>query len=194
MYVLGKIMPERFIVKKTPLYGVLIVERKYFEDERGSFGRLFCADEFQKIGLKKPIVQINQSMTKMKGTVRGMHFQLPPHAEIKIVSCLKGAIYDVVVDLRHGSEAFLSWHGETLSAKNKKTLIVPEGFAHGFQALTNNCEIIYFVTEAYNSEAERGINAQDKRIGINWPLEITCMSEKDKKNMLIDNDYGGVLL
>jgi len=130
----------------------------------------------------------------MKGTVRGMHMQLPPYAETKIVSCLKGAVFDVVIDMRHGSKTFLLWHGEKLSEKNRKSLIVPEGFAHGFQALTNNCEIIYFVTEPYTPNAEQGINVQDKRIGIKWPLEITCLSEKDKKNMFINDDYDGVLL
>jgi len=187
-------MTERFIFQKTSLPGVWLSERKYFEDDRGAFGRLFCKEEFQKIGLEKPIVQVNHSITKMKGTVRGMHMQLPPYAETKIVSCLKGAVFDVVVDMRHGAKTFLSWHGEKLSEKNRKSLIVPEGFAHGFQALTNNCEIIYFVTELYTPNAEQGINVQDKRIGIKWPLEITCLSEKDKKNMIINDDYEGVLL
>jgi dTDP-4-dehydrorhamnose 3,5-epimerase len=189
-----KVMTERFKFTQTPVSGVWVVERTGFEDERGSFTRMFCTKEFYNIGLKKRIVQINHSMTKKKGTVRGMHFQLAPHAETKIVSCLKGAVFDVAVDLRSGSKTFLSWHGEKLSAKNKKSLIIPEGFAHGFQTLTNNCEVIYFVTEPYAHESERGINAKDKRIRIQWPLEITYLSEKDKKNMFINDDYDGVLL
>jgi len=187
-------MTERFKFTQTSISGVWVVERSSFEDERGSFARMFCTEEFRKIGLKKPIVQINHSITKKKGTVRGMHFQLPPHAETKIVSCLKGAAFDVAVDLRCGSKTFLSWHGEKLSAKNMKSLIIPKGIAHGFQTLTNNCEFIYFVTEPYVPEAVRGINARDKRIGIKWPLEITCLSEKDKKNMSINDDYNGVSL
>jgi len=185
-------MSKKFEFKETEIYGLWVAERKPFEDERGSFSRMFCAEEFHEIGLNKPIVQINHSMTKIKGTVRGMHMQLPPHAEAKIVSCPKGSVFDVAVDLRRGSKTFLSWHGELLSPENKKMVIVPEGFAHGFQALTSDCEFIYFVTEPYTPTAERGINAQDKRIGINWPLEITCLSEKDKKNMFISDDYEGV--
>jgi len=187
-------MTEQFTFTKTSLPEVWIVERKYFEDDRGSFGRLFCTDEFHKIGLNKPIVQINHSITKMKGIVRGMHFQLPPHAETKIVSCMKGAVFDVAVDLRRGSKAFLSWHGEKLSAKNKKGLVIPEGFAHGFQTLSNDCELIYMHTNYYKKAAERGLHVQDKKIAIEWPLPIKNLSEKDKSFKFIGDDYSGVKL
>jgi len=185
-------MAERFIFSKTQLPRVWIAERKYFEDDRGSFGRLFCANEFKEIGLKKQIVQINHSITKKKGTVRGLHYQHPPHADLKIVSCLNGEIFDVAVDLRYGSKTFLSWHGERLSSENKKSLVIPEGFAHGFQALSNDCEMIYLHTEFYNKESEGGFNVNDKKITIDWPLKIGNLSEKDKKLPFIGDEYMGL--
>ena len=187
-------MTEQFIFTKTSLLGVWIAERKYFEDKRGLFERLFCIDEFHKIGLNKPIIQINHSLTKIKGTIRGIHFQMPPNAETKIVSCMKGTVFDVAVDLRRGSETFLSWHGEKLSADNKKSIIIPEGFAHGFQALSNDCELIYMHTNYYKKEAEGGLHVRDKKIAIEWPLPIKNLSEKDKSFKFIEDDYCGVKL
>jgi dTDP-4-dehydrorhamnose 3,5-epimerase len=187
-------MSDSFTFTATPLSGVLVTERKYFRDNRGAFSRLFCAKEFHEIGLKKQIVQINHSITKKRGTVRGMHFQQPPNAETKIVSCLKGEVFDVAVDLRYGSKTFLSWHGERLSAKNKKSLIVPEGFAHGFQALTDDCELIYLHTEFYDQEVEDGFNVKDKHIAIDWPLPLGESSERDKNLLFITDDYRGILL
>lgn len=187
-------MTEHFTFTKTSLLGLWIAERKYFEDDRGSFGRLFCTDEFREIGLKKQIVQINHSITKKKGTVRGLHCQYPPHTELKVVSCLKGEIFDVAVDLRYGSKTFLSWHGERLSSKNKKSLIIPEGFAHGFQTLSNDCELIYMHTNYYKKVAEGGLHVQDKKIAIEWPLPIKNVSEKDKSFKFIGDEYNGVKL
>lgn len=187
-------MSERLIFMQTPLSGVWIAKRKILEDNRGAFSRLFCADEFREIGLDKPIVQINHSITKIKGAVRGLHFQYPPHAETKIVSCLKGEIFDVAVDLRQGSETFLSWHGERLSAKNQKSIIIPEGFAHGFQILEDECELLYFHTAFYSKEKESAIHYADPKIGISWPLPVTNISEKDKTYPFIENNFKGIVL
>ena len=187
-------MSSRFLFTPTPLSGMWIAERKILEDGRGAFSRMFCADEFREIGLNRPIVQINHSVTRMKGTVRGLHFQHPPHAETKIVSCLQGEVFDVAVDLRQGSKTFLSWHGEKLSAENRKSIIIPEGFAHGFQALTDHCELVYLHTEFYAPEVETGFNVKDKRLGIDWPLPISDLSERDKNHAFIKDDYAGVLL
>ena len=185
---------KRFDFHPTPLEGLWVVQRKPVEDPRGFFCRFFCAEEFQAAGLKKPIAQINHTRTQKKGTVRGMHFQYPPHAEAKIVSCLRGEIFDVAVDIRRDSPTFLQWFGTSLSEENKKSLFVPEGFAHGFQALTEDTEILYLVTAQYNSEKEDALNVQDPIIGIQWPLEITKLSNKDKAIANIPQDYNGILV
>ncbi len=187
-------MNERFIFTQTPLSEVWIAKRKIFKDNRGVFSRVFCADEFRKIGLDKPIVQINHSITRIKGSVRGLHFQYPPHAETKIVSCLKGEVFDVAVDLRHGSGTFLSWHAERLSAENQKSIIIPEGYAHGFQTLTDHCEMIYLHTAFYAPDAEGGFNVEDKRIGVNWPLPISDLSERDSVLAFVADHYEGITL
>ena len=187
-------MSNLFVFKQTSLSGVWLAERKVLKDSRGAFSRLFCADEFREIKLDKPIVQINHSITRIKGTVRGLHFQYPPHAETKIVTCFKGEILDVAVDLRRGSKTFLSWYSEKLSAENQKSMILPEGFAHGFQALTDHCEVIYLHTGFYVPEAEGGFNVEDKRIGIHWPLPISGLSERDKSHAFIADGYAGIIL
>jgi dTDP-4-dehydrorhamnose 3,5-epimerase len=173
-------MYEHFTFIKTSLPGVWVAERKYFEDERGTFGRLFCKEEFQKIGFNKQIIQMNHSVTKIKGTVRGLHFQYKPFEEIKIITCLRGQVFDVAVDLRKKSETFLKWHGEILSEQNRKSLILPEGVAHGFQTLCDECELIYMHTNCYVKEAEGGLNVKDPKLLIEWPLQIKNLSEKDK--------------
>ncbi len=187
-------MSDRFSFTQTTLSGVWLAERKILEDNRGTFGRLFCADEFRKIGFNKPIVQINHSITKTKGTVRGLHFQLPPHAETKVVTCFKGEVFDIAVDLRKGSKTFLSWHGEKLSAENQKSMIIPEGFAHGFQTLTENCELVYFHTEFYVPKVEGGFNVEDKRISIHWPLPISGLSDRDRSHAFVTDNYDGITL
>ena len=130
---------SRFDFIQTPLSDLILVHRKTAEDNRGFLSRLFCTEAFSEVGIKKPIVQINQTLTRKKGAVRGLHFQHPPHAEIKLVSCLKGEILDVAVDIRRTSPTFLQWHGEILSAANRKSLLIPEGYAHGLQTLEENC-------------------------------------------------------
>jgi dTDP-4-dehydrorhamnose 3,5-epimerase len=186
--------PSRFEFISTPLSGLTVIRRKPIEDERGFFCRFYCADEFHEVGLRKYIVQINHTFTRKKGAVRGLHFQYPPHAETKIVSCLRGEIYDVAVDIRRDSPTFLQWFGISLSEVNKKSLLIPEGFAHGFQALTEDTEILYLVTAHYKPEKEDALNAQDPMIGIQWPLAITEISDKDKAIAYIQQDYNGVLV
>jgi dTDP-4-dehydrorhamnose 3,5-epimerase len=185
-------MNNRFILSQSSIPGLWLAERKVVEDNRGVFSKLFCAEEFLKAGINKPIVQINHSVTRKKGTVRGLHFQYPPHAETRIISCLKGAAFDVAVDLRKNSKTFLSWHGEKLSPENRKSLIVPEGFAHGFQALTDDCELIYLHTGFYLPESEGGFNAADKRIAVDWPLPVAYLSERDKTLPFLNDAYDGI--
>lgn len=184
----------RFDFVATPLAGLILVQRKPTEDARGFFGRLFCAEEFRAAGLQKHVEQINHTFTRKKGAVRGMHFQYPPHAETKIVSCLKGKIFDVAIDLRRGSPTFLRWYGEILSAENRKSLLIPEGFAHGFQTFTDDCELIYLHSAPYHREAEGALNVADPKIAIGWPLTITDLSERDRTHPFVDSDFEGIAL
>ena len=172
-------------IKQTPLQYAFIIELEPFMDDRGIFTRIFCQHELQSILHGKNIVQINHSMTRQKGAVRGLHFQYPPHAELKIVSCLRGQVFDVAVDLRKGSPTFLRWHAEILTDQNRKSFLIPEGFAHGFQTLEENCELLYLHTEFYSPEHEGGVRYDDPKIGIKWPLEITDVSERDKNHPLL---------
>lgn len=178
----------------TPIAGLMVVQRRTIEDHRGFFSRFFCAEEFRDAGLMKPIVQINHTLTREKGAVRGLHFQYPPHAESKMVSCLKGEIFDVAVDLRRGSPTFLSWQGEILSARNRRSLLIPEGFAHGFQTLTEDCELVYLHTASYHPEAEGALHVADPRLAINWPLAITDLSGRDSSHPFVDSDFRGIVL
>lgn len=187
-------MSDLFHFLPTPLSGLSIIRRCPKGDNRGSFSRLFCAEEFRQLGLSKPIVQVNHSITCKKGTVRGLHFQYASHAETKIVSCLKGKVFDVAVDIRQGSSTFLCWHGEVLSAENHQSLLIPEGFAHGFQTLEEDSELLYFHTDYYNPAAEGAINVADPRLGISWPLTITELSDRDKLHPFIGLDFSGIYI
>lgn len=185
---------KRFNFQSTPLDGMLVVQRMPIEDHRGFFSRFFCADEFREAGFTKSIAQINHSFTRNKGAVRGLHFQYPPCAEAKIVSCLKGEIFDVAIDIRKGSPTFLCWHGEVLTAANQKSLLIPEGFAHGFQTLSENCELIYLHSVPFSLQAGGALNVADPGIGIVWPLPITDISEQDSCHPFISDGFGGVAL
>lgn len=187
-------MSAHFNFLPTPLAGLTVIQRKPIEDARGQFARLFCAEEFREIGLTKSIMQINYSITRCKGAVRGLHFQRPPHAEIKIISCLNGEVFDVAVDIRRNSPTFLHWHGEILSAANRKSFIIPEGFAHGFQVLSDGCELIYFHTADYAPNAEGGLNVGDPSIAIVWPLPINEISARDRSHLLINNSFQGIVV
>lgn len=170
----------------------MVLERIPISDERGWFDRFFCSEELFQAGIRKNIVQINRTLTRKKGTVRGMHFQHPPHTEMKIVSCLKGSIFDVAVDLRPDSKTFLQWHSEILTQDNHRSLVIPEGFAHGFQSLTENCELLYLHTAAYNPDSEGALNVLDPALGIKWPLIVDGISERDKKHPMLSSDFSGV--
>ena len=181
-------------IKQTPLQDAFVIEPEPFTDDRGLFTRVFCKQELQSILHDKNIVQINHSLTRPKGAIRGMHFQYPPKAEIKMVKCICGSVFDVIIDLRKGSPSFLKWHGETLSAKNMKMMYVPEGFAHGFQTLKPNSELLYLHTEFYNPEQEGSVFYDDPKIGIKWPLKVTEISDKDKRYPFLTQDFGGIQL
>ncbi len=165
------------------------------KDERGSFARLFCDEELKEILGDRRIVQINQSVTKEKGSIRGLHFQKPPFAEMKIVRCVKGAVWDIAVDLRRDSNTFLKWHAIELSEEKNNFYIIPEGFAHGFQTLTEDCEMLYLHTQSYNKEYEDGLNPIDEKLAIEWPLPVTTLSERDKNHtFLTENKFKGLII
>jgi dTDP-4-dehydrorhamnose 3,5-epimerase len=184
----------RFEVTEIPINGLKAIQRKPITDDRGFLSRFYCLEEFKIMGVNKSISQINQTLTKKTGAVRGMHYQIPPYAETKLVSCIKGEIFDVAVDLRKDSPTYLKWHAEILSAKNQKSFLIPEGFAHGFQTLSADCELIYLHTAPYSKEHERGLNCADKKINIVWPLEITEISERDRNQPMIQDDFEGIVL
>ena len=185
---------SRFTILDTPIADLKIVKRQQLGDNRGFFSRLFCAEELAVVGWNKPIAQINQTFTQKQGTIRGMHFQRPPYVEMKLVSCLRGAIWDVVVDLRAASPTFLQWHAEELSAANHRALLIPEGFAHGFQALSADCELIYLHSRAYTPTAEAGLNPIDPMLSIIWPLAITELSVRDAQHPMVDHQFKGMTL
>jgi dTDP-4-dehydrorhamnose 3,5-epimerase len=185
---------EHFDFLPTPLDGLWVIQRKPIEDQRGFFYRFFCAEEFAQVGWKKPIAQINHTQTKNKGVVRGLHFQYPPHAECKIVSCLRGEVFDVAVDIRKGSPTFLQWHAETLSAQNQRSLLITEGFAHGFQTLIDNCEMFYLHSAPFQPQAEGALHVLDPMIGIAWPIAVMELSDRDRTHPFIDSDFEGISL
>lgn len=162
------------------LKGAYIVELKPKRDERGFFARTWCAREFGELGLNTKLVQQNMSLTFKAGTLRGMHFQTSPYAESKVVRCTGGKIYDVIIDLRPKSPTFKQWFGIELTAVNHTMLYIPEGFAHGFVTLEDNCEVSYLVTEFYTAVADTGVRFDDPAFGIKWPVEIKYISEKDR--------------
>ena len=180
------------IFSETILKGSYVIDLDTFKDERGWFARTYCKNEFHTIGHIAEWVQMNHSFTKQKGTIRGMHYQLPPFSEIKMVRCIAGVVYDVIVDLRKGSPTFMQWFGTELSAANKKMLYIPEGFAHGFQTLADDCELVYHHSQFYTPGAEGGIKFDDKRINIKWPLPVTAISERDNQHPVLDENFKGL--
>lgn len=179
---------------ETPLKGSYIIELTPFADTRGWFARTFCKNEFSQIGHAKEWVQLNHSFTNIKGSIRGMHFQYPPHTETKMVRCIAGAVFDVIIDLRKDSDTFLQYFGATLSPQNKKMLYIPDGFAHGFQTLEDNTELIYHHTAFYTPAAEGGIRYDDPKVGINWILSNTDISNRDNQHPYLDNTFKGLIL
>ncbi len=167
-------------ISATPLPGAFVIEPEPRTDDRGFFARQFCARELERLGFADTaIMQVNTSYSRLRGTLRGMHYQLPPSAETKYIRCIAGTLHDVIVDLRVGSPTYLRWHGTVLSAENRHVLVVPKGFAHGFITLTDDVEILYFVTARYDAAAERGLRWDDPAIGIEWPMTPTRISDKD---------------
>jgi dTDP-4-dehydrorhamnose 3,5-epimerase len=183
---------NRFAISDLPLPGLKCIERQQIGDARGYLTRLFCTDELRAAGWNRPVVQINHSCTAKKGTVRGLHFQHLPHAEMKLVSCIRGEVFDVVIDIRRSSRTFLRWHGEQLSVGNNLALLIPEGFAHGFQALSDDAELIYCHSAPYNAAAEDGIDPRDPKLGIHWPLPIAELSARDAQHPRLDGGFAGV--
>ena len=179
---------------QTPLNGAYVVELEPFRDERGFFARTFCKRDFSVIGHHQEFVQFNHSMTRYKGTIRGMHYQVPPSAEIKLIRCIVGEVYDVIIDIRKDSPTFLNHYGIVLSNENLKMIYVPEGFAHGFQTLSDNTQMIYHHTAYYNPEYERGLRYNDPVFGIKWPMPPTNLTEKDQKYPMINNNFKGIIL
>lgn len=183
---------DKFKYTKTKFKDLLILERNSFIDTRGSFLRIFNKKKFKRLGFNYEIDSINYSVVKKKGTIKGLHFQTPPHAEAKIVTCLKGSIYDVCVDLRKDSKTFLKCHYEILTQKNKKSLMIPKGFAHGFQTLEHNCELLYLHSNSYRKTSESGINFKDKVLSINWPLKVSIISKRDMCHRKISKNFKGL--
>lgn len=183
---------SRFEVTDTPLTGLKLVQRQRLGDSRGFLSRLFCADELAAAGFDQPIAQINHTFTARQGTVRGMHYQRPPHAEVKLVSCVRGEVWDVAVDVREGSPTYLRWHAARLSADNGLALLIPRGFAHGFQALTDDVELLYCHSAAHAAQAETGLNPLDERLGIGWPLPMAELSTSDAGHARITDTFQGV--
>lgn len=176
----------------TSLSGCYLVDINPYQDERGWFGRYYCKDAFRKIGHEKEWVQMNHSVTKKKGTLRGMHYQVAPYREIKMVKCVSGAVYDVVIDLRSASETFLHWFGVELSAENSRMIYIPEGFAHGFQCLTNDCQLLYHHSAYYQPNSEGGIRYNDPMIQISWPLPVTVLSPRDEQHPILNENFRGI--
>ncbi|WP_320189045.1 dTDP-4-dehydrorhamnose 3,5-epimerase family protein [Agrobacterium rosae] len=185
---------SRFTDSELPLAGLKLVERQNLGDHRGFLSRIFCAEELANAGWTKPIAQINLTRTTQQGAVRGMHFQHPPYSEMKLVNCVRGAVLDVAVDLRANSPTFLKWHAEELSADNRRSLLIPEGFAHGFQTLTDDCEILYFHSAPYVPNSEGALNALDPALKVSWPLAITEMSERDRLHPHLTEKFTGLTL
>ncbi len=179
-------------IHATEIAGVMVVETEPFADHRGSFTRLFCERELASILGHRHIVQINQSRTLAAGAIRGLHYQHPPHTEMKLVRCLKGRVWDVAVDLRYGSPTFLQWHAEELTPDNQRLLVVPEGCAHGFQVLEQESELLYLHTNHFEPSAEGGARYDEPRIAITWPLPVTDLSARDLGQPLLTRDFVGI--
>lgn len=177
-------------LRPTPIKDLYLAQTDIFRDERGAFARLFCDEELAGALDGRLVKQINHSHTKEKATIRGMHFQKPPFSELKCVRCLKGSIFDVAIDLRENSPTYLKWHGEILSADNADMLVIPEGFAHGFQTLEDNCELLYLHTQSYRPGAEDALHYADPELDIEWPLPPSIVSEKDQRHSFLADREG----
>ena len=181
-------------ILSTPIPDLALIKTNRSIDKRGLFWKLYCEEELAPIIGRRHIHQVNFSQTAKVGTIRGMHFQYPPHSEMKFVKCIKGRVWDVAVDLRAGSATFLHWHAVELSQSNTYMKAIPEGFAHGFQSLEENSELLYLHTAHYNPAAEGRVNYGDPRLNIDWPLPVTDLSPKDANQALMKSNYRGIIL
>jgi dTDP-4-dehydrorhamnose 3,5-epimerase len=177
---------------RTPIDGLMIVETAPMHDARGSFDRVFCDAEFAELRPHLRWAQVNLSRTQVKGAIRGMHFQYPPSAEAKLIRCLRGRVLDVAVDVRARSPTFLRWHAVELDARAPLQIFIPEGFAHGFQALTDDVQLLYFHTAPWSREHEGRLRHDDPTLAIRWPLPITEVSDRDRSASLIESSFAGV--
>ncbi len=184
-------MEKKLNIKNTNFEGLFIIEPNIFEDNRGSFSRIFCENELSSI-LDFNIKQINHSVTSKRGTIRGLHFQYEPNSEIKMIKCVKGSVFDVVVDIRRNSETFLKVFSIELSEFNNKIIFIPKGFAHGFQTLEDDTELIYLHSSLYKPSNEGALNPVDKILDITWPEDISNISEKDKNHPFITDKFKGI--
>jgi dTDP-4-dehydrorhamnose 3,5-epimerase len=183
---------NRFSIYDTPINGLKIIERQPISDERGYLERMYCFDTLSYLLKGKNIRQINHTLSNKMGTVRGLHFQYPPYAETKIVSCIKGQVWDLAVDLRKGSSTFLQYYAIELSEFNNRSFLIPEGFAHGFQTLTHDCELLYFHTSDYKADAEGALNALDPCLRIKWPGDVIEISDRDCRHANLNNAFEGI--
>lgn len=181
-------------ITNTSIKDLQVIEGKTFQDERGAFSRLFCAEALAPILKHRKVLQINQSSTRKVGTIRGMHYQMAPQAEMKIVRCIKGRVFDVAVDLRQGSPTFLKSFALELSPEKQTAVVIPEGCAHGFQVLEGNSELLYLHTAYYIPEYEGGLNFSDPKLGIKWPLPCTNLSTRDQNHPFLNEQFLGLSL
>ena len=184
-------MEKKLNIKNTNFEGLFIIEPNIFEDNRGSFSRIFCENELSSV-LDFNIKQINHSVTSKSGTIRGLHFQYEPNSEIKMIKCVKGSVFDVVVDIRRNSETFLKVFSIELSELNNKIIFIPKGFAHGFQALEDNTDLIYLHSSLYKPSNEGALNPVDRILDITWPEDISNISEKDRNHPFITDKFKGI--
>lgn len=182
----------RLTISPLPLPGLLCVQRQPLMDARGAFTRLFCAQELALAGWSAPVAQINHSHSALRGSLRGLHYQRAPHCETRLVSCLRGAVWDLALDLRRGSATLLQWHALLLSADNGLALLIPPGFAHGFQALSDGAELLYCHDAPYAPDSGAGLHPLDPRLAITWPLPVAQMSQRDAAQRWLDTDFAGV--
>ncbi len=172
----------------TPLAGAYVIELEPLEDERGFFARSFCQTEFRAHGLDPVIAQCNVSFNRKRGTLRGLHYQAEPHAEGKLVRCTRGAVWDVIVDLRKGSPTARQWYAAELTAENRRSLYIPAGFAHGFQTLVDDTEVLYQMSEFYHPDSARGVRWDDRTLAIRWPIKGAVISPRDRAFPFLDVD------
>lgn len=180
------------IFQPTPLAGAYTIDLEKRGDDRGFFARVFCQREFSDHGLESQFVQVNNSLSGKKGTLRGMHYQLPPFSEVKVLRCIKGSLFDVIVDLRPDSPTFKKWFGAELTAENRRMMYVPRGFAHGLITLEDSTEVLYLVSAFYSQENERGLRFDDPTIGIHWPMTPMEVSAKDRTWPDLDEEFHGL--